>query len=126
MDSGFRIDVLEEGKKIKLSFVGEGRSNSSATFGIEALGSLVATLLKAANSAGIAMAQAGGPVSGGLAADWFPVRPSTTALGSSPEPNCEALVLGFGPTALAISLQRTSLRALGEGMIALSAGGEAQ
>jgi hypothetical protein len=120
MQSGFRVNVLAGGM-VAIEMVSGGVAGPTVTMPAKDIGQLVATLLMAARASG----DPSPPVEG-QAMDWLPVRPTTVSLGSSPEPNCEGLVLGFGPTLLGISLQRSYLKQLGQAMHTMSAEGEAQ
>jgi hypothetical protein len=53
--------------------------------------------------------------------DWLHVRPTEIALmEQSPIPNESVLVLGFGPAWVGVSISKSRLSALGQGMVDLS------
>jgi hypothetical protein len=53
--------------------------------------------------------------------EWVSLYPSRLGLGSSHIPNHESFVIQFGDAILAIPIEKTKLRQLGEALVALSA-----
>lgn len=123
MKNGFVCNSLPDGR-IELCLVKDGKEHSiqidnkfAAQVAAQAL--LVAKL---------SFDRAGKPAPNFIEtkSEWINLQPSSIGLGPAREPTHESLMIQFGNAILAIELEKSKLRALGEALIALSSQGMKQ
>lgn len=117
--TGLLIESAPDGQ-IAVGFAKEGVLMGDFTLSPLDVANMAAAMLAASRDGAQNLSEADGHNAGAI------VMPSSFSLGPGSTPEEEALILSFGQSHLAFSMQPQVMRSLGESMVALSARGRAQ
>jgi hypothetical protein len=117
--TGLLIESAPDGQ-IAVGFAKEGVLMGDFTLSPLDVANMAAAMLAASRDGAQNLSETDGHNAGAI------VMPSSFSLGPGSTPEEEALILSFGQSHLAFSMQPQVMRSLGESMVALSARGRAQ
>lgn len=117
--TGLLIESAPDGQ-IAVGFAKEGVLMGDFTLSPLDVANMAAAMLAASRDGAQNLPEPDGHNAGAI------VMPSSFSLGPGSTPEEEALILSFGQSHLAFSMQPQVMRSLGESMVALSARGRAQ
>jgi len=117
--TGLLVESAPEGR-IAVGFVKDGVLMGDFTLSPLDVANMVAAMLAASRDGAANLPPATNEQSGAL------IQPTSFSLGPGANPDEEALILSFGQSHLAFSMQRPVMRSLGETMVTLTVEGRAQ